>query len=55
MIYNNLIIQSITWAVCFAVLRVQADVAGATFMAVGSSAPELCTSIIGLSEEERPE
>ena len=29
-------------------LHLQEDVAGATFMAAGSSAPELFTSIIGL-------
>ncbi|KAK7089046.1 hypothetical protein V1264_024633 [Littorina saxatilis] len=29
-------------------LGLQADVAGATFMAAGSSAPELCTSIVGV-------
>ena len=31
----------------FLVLGLQSDVAGATFMAAGSSAPELFTSIIG--------
>ena len=31
----------------FSALNLQADVAGATFMAAGSSAPELFTSIIG--------
>ena len=32
----------------FAVLGLQSDVAGATFMAAGSSAPELATSVIGV-------
>ena len=31
-----------------AVLNLQSDVAGATFMAAGSSAPELFTSIVGV-------
>ena len=31
-----------------AVLHLQSDVAGATFMAAGSSAPELATSVIGV-------
>jgi len=30
------------------VLKLQDDVAGATFMAAGSSAPELATAIIGI-------
>ena len=30
------------------VLKLQEDVAGATFMAAGSSAPELATAIIGV-------
>ena len=31
----------------FSALKIQPDVAGATFMAAGSSAPELFTAIIG--------
>lgn len=31
-----------------AVLHMETDVAGATFMAAGSSAPELATAIIGV-------
>ena len=31
-----------------AVLNVKSDVAGATFMAAGSSAPELATAVIGV-------
>ena len=30
------------------VLKLQSDVAGATFMAAGSSAPELATAVIGV-------
>ena len=30
-------------------LNMKEDVAGATFMAVGSSAPEFCTTLIGMS------
>ena len=30
------------------VLKLQEDVAGATFMAAGSSAPELATAVIGI-------
>jgi len=30
------------------VMRLQEDVAGATFMAAGSSAPELATAVIGV-------
>jgi len=32
----------------FSVLQIQSDVAGATFMAAGSSAPELATAIIAV-------
>ena len=33
---------------CFAVLNLPPDVAGATFMAAGSSGPELATAMIGV-------
>lgn len=33
-------------------LGLQPDVAGATFMAAGSSAPEFMTSVIGMSHTE---
>lgn len=32
----------------FAVLKLEPDVAGATLMAAGSSAPELFTSVLGI-------
>lgn len=32
----------------FVALNLQDDVAGATFMAAGSSAPELATAVIGI-------
>ena len=32
----------------FSVLKIKPDVAGATFMAAGSSAPELATAVIGV-------
>ena len=32
----------------FVVLKIKPDVAGATFMAAGSSAPELATAVIGV-------
>ena len=34
--------------IIFSVLKLQTDVAGATFMAAGSSAPELATAVIGV-------
>ena len=34
-------------------LNIQPDVAGATLMAIGSSAPELCCSIVGTKSEIR--
>ena len=34
--------------VCFLVLNMPPDVAGATFMAAGSSGPELATAVIGV-------
>jgi len=34
--------------VLFAAMKLQDDVAGATFMAAGSSAPELATAVIGV-------
>ena len=34
--------------VCVPALHLQDDVAGATFMAAGSSAPELATTVIGV-------
>ena len=38
-----------TWPpACVAVLHVETDIAGATFMAAGSSAPELATAVIGV-------
>lgn len=33
--------------IIFSELNLSEDVAGATFMAAGSSAPELCTSLVG--------
>ena len=33
---------------CFLVLNMPPDVAGATFMAAGSSGPELATAVIGV-------
>ena len=35
-------------SIFISVLKLQDDVAGATFMAAGSSAPELATTIIGV-------
>jgi len=35
-------------SVLFAAMKLQDDVAGATFMAAGSSAPELATAVIGV-------
>ena len=34
--------------VCFLVLNMPPDVAGATFMAAGSSGPEVATAVIGV-------
>jgi sodium/potassium/calcium exchanger 5 len=33
---------------CYSALGLSPDVAGATFMAAGSSAPELATAVIGV-------
>lgn len=37
----------LSWSLSFQNLHLSEDVAGATFMAAGSSAPELFTSLIG--------
>jgi len=43
-----LLIKSLHFNLRFKKLQLSDDVAGATFMAAGSSAPELFTSVIGL-------
>ena len=47
-IYIYICILHILFSDVHSVLKLQSDVAGATFMAAGSSAPELATALIGV-------
>lgn len=42
----------LSWSLYFQNLHLSEDVAGATFMAAGSSAPELFTSLIGQTSSD---